>query len=97
MNVEAALTTYSELKPLRGLFFHPNPHTLIIWTSFQNYNCGGFPCDSADKISACNVGDLGLIPGLGRFPGEGKGYLLQYLAWRIPWTLESIGSQVRHD
>ena len=30
------------------------------------------------KESACNAGDLGLIPGLGRFPGEGKGYLLQY-------------------
>ena len=38
----------------------------------------GFPCGSADKESACNVGDLGLIPGLGRCPGEGKGYPLQY-------------------
>ena len=38
----------------------------------------GFPCDSADQESACNVGDLGSIPGLGRSPGEGKGYLLQY-------------------
>ena len=37
-----------------------------------------FPCDSAGKESACNVGDLGLIPELGRSPGEGKGYLLQY-------------------
>ena len=37
----------------------------------------GFPCDSADKESACSVGDLGLIPGLGRSPGEGKGYPLQ--------------------
>ena len=38
----------------------------------------GFPCGSAGKESACNVGDLGLILGLGRSPGEGKGYLLQY-------------------
>ena len=38
----------------------------------------GFPCDSAGKESACNVGDLGLIPGLGRPPGEGDGYPLQY-------------------
>ena len=30
------------------------------------------------KESACNAGDLGSIPGLGRFPGEGNGYLLQY-------------------
>ena len=36
----------------------------------------GFPCGSAGKESACNAGDLGLIPGLGRSPGEGKGYPL---------------------
>ena len=35
-------------------------------------------CDSADKESSCNVGDLGSIPGLGRSPSEGKGYPLQY-------------------
>ena len=38
----------------------------------------GFPHGSADKESACNVGDLGLIPVLGRSPGEGKSYPLQY-------------------
>ena len=38
----------------------------------------GFPDSSAGKESACNAGDLGLIPGLGRSPGEGKGYPLQY-------------------
>ena len=38
----------------------------------------GFPGGSAGKESACNAGDLGLISGLGRFPGEGKGYPLQY-------------------
>ena len=37
-----------------------------------------FPCGSAGKESACNVGDLGSIPGFGRSPGEGKGYPLQY-------------------
>ena len=37
-----------------------------------------FPCGSTGKESACNAGDLALIPGLGRSPGEGKGYLLQY-------------------
>ena len=30
------------------------------------------------KESTCNVGDLGLVPEMGRSPGEGKGYLLQY-------------------
>ena len=38
----------------------------------------GFLCGSACKESACNAGDLGLTPGLGRSPGEGKGYSLQY-------------------
>ena len=38
----------------------------------------GFPCGSAGKESACNAGDLGLIPGLGRSPGKWKGYPLQY-------------------
>ena len=37
-----------------------------------------FSCGSASKEYACNVGDLGLIPGLGRSSGEGKGYPLQY-------------------
>ena len=43
----------------------------------------GFPCGSAGKGSSCSVGDLVLIPGLGRFPGGGKGYPLQ----RIPWAV----------
>ena len=38
----------------------------------------GFPGGSASKGPICNVGDLGLIPGLGRTPGEGKRYPLQY-------------------
>ena len=37
-----------------------------------------FPGGSAGKESACNVGDLGSIPGLGRSSGEGKGYPFQY-------------------
>ena len=48
---------------------------------------------SGGSESACNSGDLGLIPGLGRFPGEGNGNLLQYSclensmgrgAWQAP-------------
>ena len=38
----------------------------------------GFPGGSASKESACNVGDLGCTPVLGRTPGEEKGYPLQY-------------------
>ena len=39
---------------------------------------GDFPGGSDGKESACEVGDLVLIPGLGRSPGEGNGYPLQY-------------------
>ena len=38
----------------------------------------GFPCGSAGKESTCNAGDLGLIPGSGKSPGEWKSYPLQY-------------------
>ena len=94
---------------------------------------GGFPDSSVGKESACNAGDPSSFPGLGRSPGEGIGYPLQYswaslvaqlvknppamwetwvqslgwedplgkgkatyssiLAWRIPWTVYSMGSQ----
>ena len=94
----------------------------------------GFPDSSIGKESACNGGNLGSIPGLGRSAGEGIGYPLQYswsslvaqlvknlpvmgetwdqslgwedplekgkathasiLAWRIPWTLVSMGCKM---
>ena len=40
--------------------------------------CGGFPSGSTGQESSYSLGDLGLISGLGRSPGEGKGYPLQY-------------------
>ena len=43
----------------------------------------GLPGGSAGEESTCGAGDLALIPGLGRSPGEGKGYPLSVLAWRI--------------
>ena len=39
---------------------------------------GPYSCGSAGKESACNSGDLGSVPGLGRSPGEGNGHPLQY-------------------
>ena len=50
----------------------------------------GFPGGSAGKESACNVGDLGSNPGLGRVPGERNGYYSSILAWRIPWTIHGV-------
>ena len=61
----------------------------------------GFTGGSDGKESACNVGDLGSIPGLGRSPGEGKGYPIQYSclenskdrgAWQTPSDF-----RVRHN
>jgi len=45
----------------------------------------GFPCGSAGKESACNAGDLGSIPWLGRSSGEGKSHFTRssILAWKI--------------
>ena len=55
-----------------------------------------FPCGSAGEESACNAGDLGLIPGLGRSSGEGKGYPLQYSG--LENSMDCMGSQrVGHD
>ena len=48
---------------------------------------------SDGKGSACNAGDLGLIPGLERSPGGGHSKLSTILAWRIPWTKEPGGLQ----
>ena len=58
----------------------------------------GFPGGSDSKESACNAGDPGSIPELGRSPGEGMAIHSSILAWEIAWTeepgrLESMGSQ----
>ena len=52
-----------------------------------------FPGGSDGKESACNVGDLGLIPESGRFSGEGNDNPTHssILAWRMPWTEETGG------
>ena len=54
----------------------------------------GFPCGSAGKESTCNVGDLSWEDPL----EKGKATHSSILAWRIPWTVQSLGLQkVRHD
>ena len=62
-----------------------------------------FPLGSDSKEYACNTGDLGLIPGLGRSLEKGMATHFSILAWKIPWTEEPGGPQymelqrVRHD
>ena len=58
----------------------------------------GFACGPAGKEFTCNVGDLGLIPGWEDSLEKGKATHSSILAWRIPWTIQSMGLQrVRHD
>ena len=69
---------------------------------FFLWQCTCFSGGSHSEESACNAGNPGSIPGLGRYPGEGNGYPLQYPCLknsmdRGAW-LQSMGSQrVRHD
>ena len=64
----------------------------VVWNDL------GFPCGLAGKESACNAGDLGLIPGLGRSPGEENGYPVQYsgLENSMDYTVHGV-QRVRHD
>ena len=73
LGVEAiSVQSLPDLSSLPGLLWSPNMTVLFCFCF-----CPGLPCDSASKESACNAGDLGLIPGLERSSGEGKGYPLQ--------------------
>ena len=70
---------------------------------YMYINIYTFFVGSYSKESACNAGDPGLIPGLGKSAGEGMVTHSSILAWRVPWTeepggLQSMGSQtVRHN
>ena len=66
----------------------------------------GFDSGTAIKNPPAHAGDArdaGLVPGSGRFPGEGNGNPLQYSSWKIPWKeepgrLQTMGSlRVGHD
>ena len=60
------------VQAVRDFFLH------LTHSSQHLLGAEGFVCGSADKESACNAGDLGSIPGLGRPSGEGNSYPLQY-------------------
>ena len=61
-------------------------HSALKFISFLKYlyYSKGLPCSSNSKESACNTGDQGSIPGLGRSPGGGHGNLLQYSCLENP-------------
>ena len=59
-------------------------HLIFLKMIFNRAVLKGIPNSSVGKESACNAEDAGLIPGSGRSPGEGIGYLLQY-SWASLW------------
>ena len=63
---------HSRIYDLYSLNFSPTLLYIRIWYP------SGLPAGSDGKESACNAGDLGLIPGLGRYPGHGNGNPLYY-------------------
>ena len=69
---------------------HPNSLELLLNMQYSGL-C--FPGGSAGKESTYNAGDLGSIPGLGRSPGEGKDYPLQYSALENSMDYMSMGLQ----
>ena len=71
-------------KSMLTLAKHSTTHSIA--TTINNYlsKIQRLPCRSYSKESACNTGDPGSIPGLGRSPGEGKGYPLQYSGLENP-------------
>ena len=72
-------TVYRSLKTWHNwIVLKTREQFLESWESSYLWEKGGFPSSSAGKESTCNAGDLGWIPALGRPPGEGNGYPLQY-------------------
>ena len=83
------------IKKQRHYFANQGPYSQSYVFSSSHVWMWGFPCGSAGKESSCNVGDLGLIPGLGRYPGERKGWPFQYsgLENSMGYTEYIVGSQ----
>ena len=72
-------TVYKSLKTWHNwIVLKTREQFLESWESSYLWEKGGFPSSSAGKKSTCNAGDLGLIPGLRRPPGEGKDHPLRH-------------------
>ena len=88
---ESDMTDWTELNEYVGFFFFYLNYfenldwIIILWVDIAHLNLlrsmEGFLGSSNSKQPTCNAGDLGSIPGFGRFPGEGHGNPLQYSCW----------------
>ena len=83
------LAGYIPQLPTLTKCWHPS-NKIIILTTTSTGSCSlpSFPGGSDGKESVCNAGDLGLIPGSGRSPGEGNGYPLKYSCMENPTDRE---------
>ena len=79
----------------QGARFQNHVATEVLWFVHLAilFTTGGFPGGPDDEESACNAGDLGLIPRSGRSPRKGMATHSGIVAWRIPWTEEPGGLQ----
>ena len=83
--VEALSQPYDQEGKQQYIYIHSVHIQLFCVFIFSRvFNNLGFPGGSDGKESACNVGDLGSIPGMGRFPGGGTDSLLQYSCLENP-------------
>ena len=81
-----------------GLNFSSTDSTVTLCIFLNLSELWGFCHSSVGKVSACNVGDPGLISGSGRSTGEGIGYPLQYSGLENSRHYTVTGSQrVKHD
>ena len=85
---------FNHIRNVSKSIYHP-PNILLsslflCYCLFHVHFCSGFPGGSDSKVSACNEGDLGLIPGSGRPPGEGHGSPLWYSCLENPHGQRSL-------
>ena len=102
VTIEPAGFVFALEKTHRGSWSQSRDEADILCTKpvspFSSLMAEGFPGGSAGKESSCNAGVLGSTPGLGRSPGEGKGYPLQCSGLENSMDCVCPGSQrVRHD
>ena len=77
---------YNYKDALKALSFQSTP----LFNFTQHHHTMGFPGGSDGKESACNAGDLGLIPRLGRSPGGGHGNPFQYNCLENPYRQKNL-------
>ena len=94
---------FFQLLHILYIVWYPKFSVNLLFLKIEVFSVKGFPGDSEVKNppmmqeTACNVGDMCSIPGLGRSPGEENATCSSILAWEIPLTEEHGVARIRHD